>query len=139
MINIQLGKMAIQMPISFFFQADDGIRGHCVTGVQTCALPIFLNPGARWLAHPYRECLFADRLRGSRALLRSNFPTPPLAAPNLSCLARCVLRKTEVLPLSNSSAHRLERLDTTIEQLKDVTQLAHGCLPCDKSNSSAAD
>src|SRR5437588_1150111 len=40
MINIQLGKMAIQMPISFFFQADDGIRGHCVTGVQTCALPI---------------------------------------------------------------------------------------------------
>src|SRR5260221_7677298 len=24
----------------FFFQAEDGIRGHCVTGVQTCALPI---------------------------------------------------------------------------------------------------
>ena len=23
-----------------FFQAEDGIRGHCVTGVQTCALPI---------------------------------------------------------------------------------------------------
>src|SRR5438034_7982959 len=25
----------------FFFQAEDGIRIHCVTGVQTCALPIF--------------------------------------------------------------------------------------------------
>src|SRR5437588_13077420 len=25
---------------SFFFQAEDGIRYHCVTGVQTCALPI---------------------------------------------------------------------------------------------------
>src|SRR5215204_1357017 len=25
----------------FFFQAEDGIRAHCVTGVQTCALPIF--------------------------------------------------------------------------------------------------
>src|SRR5438034_8973669 len=24
----------------FFFQAEDGIRVHCVTGVQTCALPI---------------------------------------------------------------------------------------------------
>src|SRR5437588_11184641 len=24
----------------FFFQAEDGIRCHCVTGVQTCALPI---------------------------------------------------------------------------------------------------
>src|SRR5947207_13826942 len=27
----------------FFFQADDGIRDHCVTGVQTCALPISLR------------------------------------------------------------------------------------------------
>src|SRR5438034_2369567 len=29
----------------FFFQAEDGMRYHCVTGVQTCALPIF-GPGA---------------------------------------------------------------------------------------------
>src|SRR5215204_1286780 len=27
----------------FFFQAEDGIRDHCVTGVQTCALPISLE------------------------------------------------------------------------------------------------
>src|SRR5437588_939088 len=27
----------------FFFQAEDGIRDHCVTGVQTCALPIYPN------------------------------------------------------------------------------------------------
>src|SRR5215204_954748 len=27
----------------FFFQAEDGIRDHCVTGVQTCALPISLG------------------------------------------------------------------------------------------------
>ena len=32
--------------IVFFFQAEDGIRDHCVTGVQTCALPIF----SPWLA-----------------------------------------------------------------------------------------
>ena len=25
----------------FFFQAEDGIRDRLVTGVQTCALPIF--------------------------------------------------------------------------------------------------
>ena len=25
--------------VFFFFQAEDGIRDHCVTGVQTCALP----------------------------------------------------------------------------------------------------
>ena len=29
----------------FFFPAEDGIRGRLVTGVQTCALPIFLTPG----------------------------------------------------------------------------------------------
>src|SRR5690625_7229138 len=28
----------------FFFQAEDGIRGGHVTGVQTCALPISLAP-----------------------------------------------------------------------------------------------
>src|SRR5260221_8048181 len=27
----------------FFFQAEDGIRDHCVTGVQTCALPILVE------------------------------------------------------------------------------------------------
>src|SRR2546427_4294581 len=29
--------------LSFFFQAEDGIRDLTVTGVQTCALPIFLT------------------------------------------------------------------------------------------------
>src|SRR5688572_32664259 len=29
----------------FFFQAEDGIRDLTVTGVQTCALPIFPNRG----------------------------------------------------------------------------------------------
>src|SRR5260370_40641324 len=32
----------------FFFQAEDGIRDSSVTGVQTCALPIFGTP---WPAH----------------------------------------------------------------------------------------
>src|SRR5207249_6940483 len=29
------------MPAVFFFQAEDGIRDRNVTGVQTCALPIY--------------------------------------------------------------------------------------------------
>src|SRR5438034_8731678 len=33
--------------MSFFFQAEDGIRDHCVTGVQTCALPIFRRAPAK--------------------------------------------------------------------------------------------
>src|SRR5690606_41024752 len=31
----------------FFFQAEDGIRDFHVTGVQTCALPIFLRHNSR--------------------------------------------------------------------------------------------
>src|SRR5476649_519247 len=39
---IRLTSRCSSRPMSFFFfQAEDGIRSHCVTGVQTCALPIF--------------------------------------------------------------------------------------------------
>src|SRR5258706_11623446 len=32
----------------FFFQAEDGIRDWSVTGVQTCALPIYIEPGEQY-------------------------------------------------------------------------------------------
>src|SRR5438034_9577707 len=38
----------------FFFQAEDGIRDHCVTGVQTCALPICGSPQAASAAETSR-------------------------------------------------------------------------------------
>src|SRR2546426_9940971 len=48
----------------FFFQAEDGIRDYKVTGVQTCALPIY--PGrARRSEHPPRPQTRASR-RGAR-------------------------------------------------------------------------
>src|SRR5256885_10631388 len=34
----------------FFFQAEDGIRDYKVTGVQTCALPIYVNYNEFFLA-----------------------------------------------------------------------------------------
>src|SRR5215467_13933300 len=34
----------------FFFQAEDGIRDYKVTGVQTCALPIYVLPFGYWLS-----------------------------------------------------------------------------------------
>src|SRR5215813_14029546 len=42
--SIYFGR-AILMPYLFFFQAEDGIRDADVTGVQTCALPIFARLG----------------------------------------------------------------------------------------------
>src|SRR5438034_11380460 len=47
----------------FFFQAEDGIRDHCVTGVQTCALPILSNPrqnAPSLLSRGSGEDLFCD-------------------------------------------------------------------------------
>src|SRR5690606_40876759 len=36
----------------FFFQAEDGIRDFHVTGVQTCALPIFSGGNRYWQYQP---------------------------------------------------------------------------------------
>src|SRR6266850_2284277 len=46
----------------FFFQAEDGIRDYKVTGVQTCALPIFRPRGGEPHAHA------SIRVRAARAL-----------------------------------------------------------------------
>src|SRR5438132_13834991 len=35
-----VSRAYVCVSLFFFFQAEDGIRDHCVTGVQTCALPI---------------------------------------------------------------------------------------------------
>ena len=36
------GNRILGLNFYFFFQAEDGIRDRLVTGVQTCALPIFV-------------------------------------------------------------------------------------------------
>src|SRR5690625_5827192 len=42
----------MQVLMVFFFQAEDGIRDGHVTGVQTCALPIYFQAGFR-AQNPY--------------------------------------------------------------------------------------
>src|SRR2546430_13146917 len=46
----------------FFFQAEDGIRDLTVTGVQTCALPIFLRRFELQDHDPRRESLRVGQL-----------------------------------------------------------------------------
>src|SRR5260370_22978484 len=43
--------------VFFFFQAEDGIRDSSVTGVQTCALPIFGD----WARNGFHDCGFCRR------------------------------------------------------------------------------
>src|SRR5260221_7296014 len=48
----------------FFFQAEDGIRDHCVTGVQTCALPIsYASPSLTGCAFMRLNISWNDRQR----------------------------------------------------------------------------
>src|SRR5438034_9140653 len=57
----------------FFFQAEDGIRDHCVTGVQTCALPISPMrslPRAGWIASAFATLFYAGTTVALLALLR---------------------------------------------------------------------
>src|SRR5215211_8626482 len=55
----------------FFFQAEDGIRDHCVTGVQTCALPISAQGRERGPITPAsveeRRARLVRQRRGARA------------------------------------------------------------------------
>src|SRR5438132_10006699 len=70
--NAELAKLVCV----FFFQAEDGIRDHCVTGVQTCALPI--SGMAQGEVFPL-FCGAAELTYGTRALLSKMvelFPAP---------------------------------------------------------------
>ena len=42
----------------FFFQAEDGIRDVAVTGVQTCALPIYVYNVHVWCVHVCAEYVY---------------------------------------------------------------------------------
>src|SRR5207248_6825584 len=57
--------------VFFFFQAEDGIRDRTVTGVQTCALPIFSPLGPTELARPTRMALTWLQSRRSAAPIPS--------------------------------------------------------------------
>src|SRR5256885_7209118 len=54
----------VTLRVFFFFQAEDGIRDYKVTGVQTCALPIFLPTLCRALAHAV--CALGGGVRAGR-------------------------------------------------------------------------
>src|SRR2546427_5567028 len=68
----------------FFFQAEDGIRDLTVTGVQTCALPIWVQ-APRALGHALRA--LAKAAGGSATLFRSEAADQPGAEPDFDAQA----------------------------------------------------
>src|SRR5437667_70704 len=83
------------VPFFFFFQAEDGIRDRDVTGVQTCALPIWsrTNTSATLLVSPGTRLVALEVKTTKRP--SPLIPTPELPAfpwfPALSTLTRSVV------------------------------------------------
>src|SRR5438034_11065873 len=79
----------------FFFQAEDGIRDHCVTGVQTCALPIFVAAilcgaiAAGALAQSAGKSTLIGKLEGPEVVTDpARFPKSFSESPQLTALVK---------------------------------------------------
>src|SRR5258707_3905706 len=75
----------------FFFQAEDGIRDIGVTGVQTCALPIFTNAGTYTVVV---SAAFAGQ-SGPYTFKESRVP-PDLILPDTTTLAELTSMKVSI-------------------------------------------
>src|SRR2546430_13407169 len=65
--------------IFFFFQAEDGIRDLTVTGVQTCALPIY--QGEEEAVCPFHARVHARAMIGTAPERVNRGPNPPAPFP----------------------------------------------------------
>src|SRR5260221_10172232 len=103
--------------VFFFFQAEDGIRDHCVTGVQTCALPIYpVIPGV---------VRIASQTVSSRIILTRRYPgkifsltvafLPPLTT-TLSCVGT---RSSNTFPTNPSVLTLWRRVSDTLASCPD--------------------
>src|SRR5207247_4097004 len=88
----------------FFFQAEDGIRDPLVTGVQTCALPIFERVGLKGFEHRYpvqlsggmqRRCELARALINRPKIMLMDEPFRGLDAMTRELMQEYLLRLFE--------------------------------------------
>src|SRR5947207_3902126 len=94
--------------LCFFFQAEDGIRDHCVTGVQTCALPISGVP-VLWLDAPIEVLLARCLTMTGRPLFRDEASFRTLHA--------------ERLPSYQLADHRVESSSEPAEIVAQILRL----------------
>src|SRR5260221_4756793 len=92
--------LSLYISFVFFFQAEDGIRYHCVTGVQTCALPIFAIGGSSVAPRAGRPPVCAEARQRT---------APSCSKPSPSRTRRSrggISRRRRVLPSSARSEER---------------------------------
>src|SRR5437870_10637427 len=107
----------------FFFQAEDGIRDGHVTGVQTCALPIFWRwPISSALRERFSSNEIATGFVGSMsrcceplsgvvpphlAAISTNAPTADIVPPSRTTAAGTAIARSVRLPLGNGGSRRV--------------------------------
>src|SRR2546430_6801490 len=91
--------------VVFFFQAEDGIRDLTVTGVQTCALPIFASRTGR-----------GRRARGDRACTRMERARAREPVRGRVCVTELTYRESVIRALGEE----LERDDRVLVLGEDV-------------------
>src|SRR5699024_140225 len=82
----------------FFFQAEDGIRDRNVTGVQTCALPIFTH----WNNIDYYPFISMALEQTKSQYTNTTKSVQP--HPNISN----ILTTTNIFPISYASKHNIK-------------------------------
>jgi len=81
------GAVVMSYWCCFFFQAEDGIRDKLVTGVQTCALPIFKRPITYVIPNNQGYKILKQRLmsfRGTDKYIGMNITDPAIDYVKLS-------------------------------------------------------
>src|SRR5207248_8373558 len=89
----------------FFFQAEDGIRDRTVTGVQTCALPIYVR-SARHFARPPPLFLHNSAFSGARKRQIQNYRSCTSVCRTVrrcKCLTPCLFRAFALLQIGRAS------------------------------------
>src|SRR5207253_7792214 len=92
---------------SFFFQAEGGIRYGHVTGVQTCALPIFSSMSDAWM--PFQPAIDEP----SNACPASNLSLPKYFTGTVTC---CSLPRVSV----NRRSTNLDRKSVVYGKSEDL-------------------
>src|SRR5438132_697897 len=131
----------------FFFQAEDGIRDHCVTGVQTCALPIslwktactgFLTPATlRLAASRSIPCSALDVSYASARVPRAHSWKGARGTPSIWCRSRSLKPSTERCPTSRTISKQFQgpaiglQCSSSMDNWACVTLLTLGLGPFD--------
>src|ERR1041384_8401180 len=87
--------MAGSLAMFFFFQAEDGIRDKLVIGVQTCALPIYLNLYKTSGHYPY----YKDSQYAPIQVDDEEFLLKPMNCPHHIMIYKSEMRSYRDLPV----------------------------------------